>query len=93
MSETSNMFRLNLADLAKGLVSAVGAAAVMSAWTVLAAVLGVDNFNAFEVDWAQVGRDMLNAAIIGAQGGFSGYLAKNFFTSKDGKLFGKISLR
>lgn len=86
------MFRLNLTDLVKGLVSAVGAAAVLAGWQVVGAVIGAPDFNAFSVDWVLVGQNAINAAIIGAQGGFSGYLAKNFFTNSEGKLFGKIAL-
>lgn len=86
----SGIFRLNGSDLVKGGVTAVCAGAVLAVLSVLSAVFGAPDFDVFLIDWALVGRQALNAAIVGAQGGFSGYIVKNFLSDKDGKVLGAI---
>lgn len=84
------MFNLNLSDVLRGLISAVIGGALMAVFAIGGAVFGAPDFNAFTLDWAQVGMDMVNAAIVGAQGAFMGYLGKNFLSDKEGKLLGRL---
>jgi len=63
--KTSNMFSLNLSDLAKGLIVAAGGAAIVAIQNSLQA--GSLSFN-----WETIGLTALAAGI--------SYLAKNFFT-------------
>lgn len=63
--KTSNLFNLDLRDLAKGLVVATGGAAIAAIQSSLQA--GSINFN-----WKSIGLTALAAGI--------SYLAKNFFT-------------
>ncbi len=88
----SKIFRLNISDLLRGLVSAVLGGAALSVLAVLQGVFGAADFSVLSVDWSAVGVHALNAAVIGAEGAFTGYLAKNLFSDDEGKLFGKIKL-
>jgi len=64
--KTSNLYSLDLKDLAKGLVVAIGSAVITTIQTSLQA--GSLNFN-----WKLIGTVALGAGIA--------YLGKNFFTS------------
>jgi len=64
--KTSNLYSLDLKDLAKGLVVAIGSAVITTIQTSLQA--GSLNFN-----WKLIGTIALGAGIA--------YLGKNFFTS------------
>ncbi len=90
--DSSKIFRLNLSDLWKGLVSAVLGGAVLAGLAVVQGVFSAPDFNVLTVDWAGVGIHALNAAIVGAEGAFTGYLAKNLFSDSKGNLFGRIKL-
>jgi len=63
--KTSNLYSINLQDLAKGLIVAVGSAAITTIQTSLQA--GSLNFN-----WKLIGTVALGAGLA--------YLGKNFFT-------------
>ena len=63
--KTSNLFNLNLLDLAKGFVIAV----IGGALTAIQNVIGAGSFN---LKWQQIGAVALTAGIA--------YLLKNFFT-------------
>lgn len=87
--EQSGMYSLNLQDLGRGLVTAVAGGVALAVLAVLGNVFGA-GFDAWSVDWVKVFHDVINAAVMGAEGGFVGYLSKNFFTASNGKVFGKI---
>lgn len=79
----SDLFKLNLKDLAKGAVSAVIAAVVFTVYGLFSQQGGFDLFSA---DWVYIGQLVVNAAF----GAFVGYLGKNFTSDSEGKVFGKI---
>ena len=79
------MFKLNLGDFGKGVVTAVYAGAALAILSVLQGVFGAPGFDVFSVDWVAAGHAALNAAIVGAQAGFTGYIIKNFFSDEEGK--------
>ena len=81
----SKPFSWNSSDFAKGIVTAVYAGAALGVFAVLQGVFGAPGFDVFTLDWAAVGRNAINAAIVGAEAGFSGYMIKNFFSDRDGK--------
>lgn len=79
--ENSNFLKLNLGDLGRGFITAVFAALV--AWlygVVNAPDFSIDAF--LSVDWAEVLKIAVSAGVA--------YLAKNLFTDKAGRVFGKI---
>lgn len=86
---TTGMYQLNAKDLLKGVISAVIGGAVLASLSVLSSVFGV-GFDLFTVDWAEVFRNVINAVVVGAMGGFSGFIGHTFFSDQQGKLFGKI---
>ena len=77
------MFRLSVKDLLNGLVVAVLAPLFLSITTVLGVVIMGPSFDVFTVDWAALGKSLLNTSIVVSYGAFTGYLTKNFFSSKD----------
>lgn len=77
--ETSNFLKLNLHDLAKGLVVAV-LVVVLELFLTALKTQGLEGFAA--IDWAQT----LDLAIKAA----GAYLLKNLFSDRDGKVLGKI---
>jgi hypothetical protein len=74
----SGLFKLNLPDWLKGLITAGFSAAFMLFYQML--VQG----GVTVVDWGFKPGGVGNAALIGA----AGYLTKNFFTTADGKALG-----
>lgn len=86
----SPIFSINLKDVGKGLATAVFAGAALAVFAVLQGVFNSPGFDLFSIDWISVAHSALNAAVIGAEGGFTGYIMKNFFSDQDGKVFGKI---
>lgn len=78
INKISGMFRLNLSDLAKGLVVAV-LAAVLGALQQLVFAHGLD-FASY--DWSLIGTVVSTA--------FTSYMGKNFFSDENGKVMGKI---
>jgi hypothetical protein len=82
MTLLSGMWKLNLKDVAKGAVTAVVAAALMSVF----AIVSQPNFDLFTVDWASIA----NAAVNAAFAAFVGYLGKNLLTDERGKVFGRL---
>ena len=85
----SELFRLNLKDVAKGLVSAVLGAVCVSVIGVLQSVLapGVD---VLSIDFAELGKQLLNTAILAAQASFFGYISKNFLSDSQGRFLGRV---
>ena len=74
----SSLFKLNLSDLAKGLVVAVLAAVVSS----LGNMLNVPGFDFATLDWASL-------VSVGMTAGLA-YLSKNFLSDADGKFGGVL---
>lgn len=74
--------KLNLQDVAKGLISAIlGGAAV-----VIFGMLSAPNLDIFSLDW----HVLVNQAVNGAIAAGAGYLMKNLLSTSDGKFMGKI---
>lgn len=85
---TSTLFTLNSSDFIKGVTTAVLAGLVLAVGTVLHGVIIAPGFDIFSIDWSSVLHDMVNAAIVGAEGGFAGYIAKNFLSDENGAVLG-----
>ena len=81
----SKPFALNSKDFIKGIVTAVYAGAALGAFAVLQGIFGAPGFDLFTLDWGVVMHNAVNAAAVGAEAGFSGYVIKNFFSDQDGK--------
>ena len=76
------MFKLNLNDLARGLITAFF---VGIALPILAAIQ-TPGFDLFNANWGAILQLALNSGLAG----FAGYLTKNFFSDEDGKFAGII---
>ncbi len=72
----SNLFRLKLNDVAKGLIVAVLAAV----FTSLAGMLNAPGFDFASFNWQEVFKIAMASAV--------GYLAKNFFSDSEGRILG-----
>ena len=77
----SKFLRLSIKDIINGLVVAVGSAIVLA----IQAWFTNPNFSIFALSWSD-GKVLLN---IGMVAGIS-YLGKKFFSTSDGKFFGRI---
>lgn len=88
-NDNSGMYKINLQDIFRGLVTAVASGVALSVLAVLGNVFG-SGFDAWSVDWLKVLHDVINASVMGAEGGFIGYISKNFLTASNGKVFGKF---
>ena len=86
----STLFKLNFKDLARGLFSAIFAAVVVAVFSTLNGIFSVPGFDVFSVDWAEVYRNIVNVAVVAAEGAFMGYIGKRFFSDAEGKLLGKF---
>ena len=75
---SSNLFKLNAKDFARGAVTAIFVALVAFLWKAAQA----PDFNLFALDWHAV----INAAVYG----FIGYIGKNFLSDDTGKFLGSI---
>ena len=78
----SSFLRLNTKDFSKGAVTAV----FVGVLTALYQVFTVAGFDVFSADWGSILSSAFNVAITT----FIGYLAKNFLSDSEGKVFGKI---
>ena len=74
--------KLNSNDFIRGAATAVFASIV----AVIYGVVFKEGFDLFSVDWAEIARMVVNAAIYS----FVGYMSKNMLTAENGKIFGKI---
>lgn len=74
----SELFKLNLKDVGKGLLVAV----LASVFTYLASILNVPAFSWASFDWGEVIKIALASGI--------GYLAKNFISDRQGKVLGGL---
>ncbi len=78
---SSEMYKLKLGDVGRGLITAVFAAIV--AW--LYGVVNAPDFQIdmlLSVDWGEVLKIALTSGMA--------YLMKNFFTDSEGKVFGRL---
>lgn len=80
----SPLYKLGQADFIKGFAAAVLGGAVAGVATVLHATFTAAGFDLLSTDWAGLGHTMLNAAFIGAEGAFGGYILKNLFSDENG---------
>ena len=78
----SSLFQLNLSDFQKGLVVALASGFLLP----VAAAIQTPDFNILTVNWNAIFQLALNGAIVG----FTSYIGKNFFSTADGKVFGRI---
>lgn len=78
----SEMFKLNVGDLSKGLVTAVFAGVIVA----LAGAVQAPGFDLFSADWASIGKVAFNAGFVT----LVAYLGKNFLSTADGKVLGRI---
>lgn len=78
----TQMFSINIKDVSKALVMAV----LTGAFLPILAVFQTPGFDITTANWSALGVLAMNGAILG----FVSYIVKNFFSDKDGKLFGKI---
>lgn len=74
----NGIFKLYSNDFVKSLVMAIIAAILVVVSTIVLA----PNFDAFSVNWAIAGKDVINGSIIAAVS----YLIKNLFTTDKGSI-------
>lgn len=86
------MWNLSWNEVIRGLASACMAGAAMAVLSVLQNVFGAEHLDVFAIDWAGVLRSIVNAAVTGAESGFTGYIGVKFFSDDQKRLFGKIQL-
>lgn len=88
--ENTEMYKLQSSDWIKGLITAGLAGLLISLASVIHGVVTSPGFDVFSLDWHEVIRNMVNMGIIGAEGGFAGYIAKNFLSNENGAFLGKV---
>lgn len=74
----SNLFRINVGDIGRGLLVAVLAAVFVQ----LSTALNTPGFDFASFNWGELLRVALASALA--------YITKNFFSDSEGKLLGKI---
>lgn len=72
-------------DFIRGAVTAALAGVLLAVGTVISGLFGT-GFDAWAVDWGMVFHNTVNAALIGAEGGFAGYIGKNLMTNQNGDI-------
>ena len=80
--ETSNIYSINLKDLSKGLVIAILGGFILP----LLAAVQTPGFDILTANWSVI----LSLGVNGGFAAFSGYILKQFFSDKNGLVFGKI---
>lgn len=80
----SPLYSWTKSDFIKGAITAVVSGVVVAVATVVHGVFGAPGFDVFSIDWVGLGHDIVNVALIGAEGAFSGYMLKNLFTNENG---------
>ena len=76
--DTSKIFKLNVRDFTMGMIVAAGSAVA----TYLLGALNSLDFSWSAIDWNEIGRIALVAAI--------GYLVKNYLSDDKGKFLGSV---
>ncbi len=82
------MFKLSFGDFGRGVIVAVLSPVFIAITAVLSTII-VSGFDVFSVDWASLGKSLINVSIISGYGGLVGYLGKNFLTGDSGKFLQK----
>lgn len=80
----NGLFSLVPSDLIKGAV----AAAFSAVSTAIFGVVGAQGFDLFTADWKVI----LGTALFVGANAFVGYLVKNFLSTSDDKLLGKVRM-
>lgn len=83
---TSPLGRLTQNDFVRGAVTALAGGALLAVGTILHGLITAPGFDVFMLDWGGLLHDTINAAIIGAEGGFGGYILKNLMTNQEGNI-------
>lgn len=78
----SDLFKIDLSDVAKGAVTAVLSGLALP----ILAIVQTPGFNIFTADWNQI----WILAVNGAVAGFVAYIVKNFFSDSQGRVLGSI---
>lgn len=90
MNNNSQMFSLQNSDWIRGLIVAGLAGFFISVASFAHSVVTAVGFDIFSLDWHEVIRNMVNMGIIGAEGGFAGYIGKNLLSNENGAFLGKV---
>lgn len=85
----SPLGKLTQSDFIRGAFAAVAAGVVLSVGTVIHGVITTPGFDLLSIDWPVVLRDMVNIAVVGAEGAFTGYITKNLLTDENGAILGR----
>jgi len=80
----SRLYSLGTSDFTKGAVTAVIAGVIFA----IGSVVNQTGFDVFATNWSQVLTTALNAGIAA----LVGYLGKNFISSSDDKLLGRVQM-
>lgn len=83
---TSPLGKLTQGDFIRGAVTAILAGLVLAVGTVIHGTIIAPGFDIFSVDWTSLFHTAIDAAIIGAEGGFVGYIGKNLMTDENGNI-------
>ena len=82
----SDLFKLNVKDLARGAANAVVGAVILA----IAAFFQQEDFSIFSADWGAIGASALDAAITV----FIAYIGTSLFKDKDGTIhFGRVKIK
>lgn len=82
----SPLGQLTQSDWIRGLVTAIIAGLALGVGTVMHGTITAPGFDLFAIDWNTVWHNAVNAALIGAEGGFVGYIGKNLMTNEKGDI-------
>lgn len=86
----SDLFKLNLKDVSRALVSTVLAAVLAALLSSLYQLVNTAGFDVFTADWHFILSSSMNLAINAGFGAFIGYIGKNFLSDDSGKFLGAI---
>lgn len=86
----SSLFKLGSTDVVRGLATAVIAGLILGVGTVVHGMITAPGFDVLSVDWTALWHNLVNAALIGAEGGFVGYIGKNFLSDENGAVLGRF---
>ena len=78
----TKIFRIGTSDLWKGAITAFFTGIIVA----LFQFISMDNFSLFSTDWIKLLDVSLSTGVVT----FLGYIVKNFLSTEDGKVFGKI---
>lgn len=84
------MFTLNGNDWIRALFMAILAPVLVAITVAVGSIINVPHFDAWLVNWGDVGHNLVNTSIIAAYGAFVSYLGKNLLTTNSGKMLGVV---